>query len=179
MLVYRPMRLIAIHPHMHLLGREMKVWAEMKDESIQPLIHIDDWDFHWQGFYFYRTPVTPRRQHRVAVVDGRHEDTEPDSSRRDCECAEDRPAVRIPGRVVTPDVGVKPPGFEAVNVGQHIGPVGPDEIVHREANAMPPFGNPGMPCWRARLRDHCARHGPRRIREAKRVNRNENVPLGV
>jgi hypothetical protein len=29
----------------------------MKDESIQPLIHIDDWDFHWQGFYFYRTPV--------------------------------------------------------------------------------------------------------------------------
>src|SRR5215471_317790 len=22
-----------------------------------PLIHIPDWDFHWQGFYFYRTPV--------------------------------------------------------------------------------------------------------------------------
>jgi mono/diheme cytochrome c family protein len=55
--VYQPMQLIAIHPHMHLLGREMKVWARMKDESIQPLIHIDDWDFHWQGFYFYRTPV--------------------------------------------------------------------------------------------------------------------------
>jgi len=29
----------------------------MKDESVQPLIHIPDWDFHWQGFYFYRTPV--------------------------------------------------------------------------------------------------------------------------
>jgi len=55
--VYQPMQLIAIHPHMHLLGREMKVWARMKDESIQPLIHIPDWDFHWQGFYFYRTPV--------------------------------------------------------------------------------------------------------------------------
>jgi mono/diheme cytochrome c family protein len=55
--VHRPMRLVAIHPHMHLLGREMKVWARMRDESIQPLIHIDDWDFHWQGFYFYRTPV--------------------------------------------------------------------------------------------------------------------------
>jgi mono/diheme cytochrome c family protein len=55
--VYQPMRLIAVHPHMHLLGREMKVWARMKDESIQPLIHIDDWDFHWQGFYFYRTPI--------------------------------------------------------------------------------------------------------------------------
>src|SRR5215467_7116178 len=55
--VYQPMRLIAIHPHMHLLGREMKVWARMKDESVQPLIHIPDWDFHWQGFYFYQTPV--------------------------------------------------------------------------------------------------------------------------
>ena len=57
MMVYRPMRLLAIHPHMHLLGREMKVWARMKDESIQPLIHIDDWDFNWQGFYFFTKPV--------------------------------------------------------------------------------------------------------------------------
>ena len=55
--VHRPMQLIAIHPHMHMLGREMKVWARMKDESITPLIHIDDWDFNWQGFYWFRTPV--------------------------------------------------------------------------------------------------------------------------
>jgi mono/diheme cytochrome c family protein len=56
-MVHRPMSLIAMHPHMHLLGREMKVWARMKDESIQPLIHIDDWDFNWQGFYFFTKPV--------------------------------------------------------------------------------------------------------------------------
>jgi mono/diheme cytochrome c family protein len=55
--VFRPMSLIAIHPHMHLLGREMKVWALMGDDSIKPLIHIDDWDFNWQGFYWFRTPV--------------------------------------------------------------------------------------------------------------------------
>jgi mono/diheme cytochrome c family protein len=55
--VHRPMRLVAIAPHMHMLGREMRVWARLKDESIQPLIHIPDWDFHWQTFYFYRTPV--------------------------------------------------------------------------------------------------------------------------
>jgi mono/diheme cytochrome c family protein len=55
--VGRPMRLIAIHPHMHMLGREMKVWARMSDESIKPLIHIADWDFNWQGFYWFRTPV--------------------------------------------------------------------------------------------------------------------------
>ena len=57
MSVYRPISLIAIHPHMHLLGREMKVWAKLPDESTRPLIHIDDWDFNWQGFYFYKTPV--------------------------------------------------------------------------------------------------------------------------
>jgi len=56
--VYRPMSLIAVHPHMHLIGREMKLWARMRDESTKPLIHIDDWDFNWQGFYFYRTPVS-------------------------------------------------------------------------------------------------------------------------
>jgi hypothetical protein len=42
---------------MHMLGREMKVWAEAKDKSVTPLIHIADWDFHWQGFYWLRTPV--------------------------------------------------------------------------------------------------------------------------
>jgi mono/diheme cytochrome c family protein len=55
--VHQRMQLIAIHPHMHMLGREMKVWARMSDESITPLIHIADWDFNWQGFYWFRTPV--------------------------------------------------------------------------------------------------------------------------
>jgi hypothetical protein len=57
MSVHRPMSLIAIHPHMHLLGREMKVWAKLPDDSTRPLVHVDDWDFNWQGFYFYKTPV--------------------------------------------------------------------------------------------------------------------------
>ena len=55
--VGKPMQLLAIHPHMHLLGRDMKVWARMKDESVTPLIHIADWDFNWQGFYWFRRPV--------------------------------------------------------------------------------------------------------------------------
>lgn len=55
--MHQPIQLLAIHPHMHMLGREMKVWARMKDESVTPLIHIADWDFNWQGFYWFRTPV--------------------------------------------------------------------------------------------------------------------------
>jgi hypothetical protein len=39
------MRLIAIHPHMHVLGREMKVWAEVKDKSVMP--NKPPRDVHW------------------------------------------------------------------------------------------------------------------------------------
>lgn len=66
--VFRPMRLIAIHPHMHLLGRDMKVWARMNDESVKPLIHIDDWDFNWQGFYWFRTPVALPVDSRIELT---------------------------------------------------------------------------------------------------------------
>lgn len=42
---------------MHLLGRSMKVTATYPDGSGQPLIYIDDWDFHWQGIYTFAKPV--------------------------------------------------------------------------------------------------------------------------
>jgi len=48
---------VAISPHMHLLGREMKVTATYPDGSTRPLIYIDDWDFHWQGSYTFTQPV--------------------------------------------------------------------------------------------------------------------------
>jgi hypothetical protein len=48
---------IAITPHMHLLGREMKVTATYPDGTVRPLIYIDDWDFHWQGSYSFAAPV--------------------------------------------------------------------------------------------------------------------------
>jgi hypothetical protein len=48
---------IGISPHMHLLGREMKVTATYPDGSVRPLIYIDDWDFHWQGLYRFANPV--------------------------------------------------------------------------------------------------------------------------
>jgi mono/diheme cytochrome c family protein len=49
--------LTAILPHMHLLGREMKVSATLPDGQQQPLIWIRDWDFNWQDQYVYREPV--------------------------------------------------------------------------------------------------------------------------
>jgi hypothetical protein len=46
-----------VMPHMHLLGKEMKAWAELPDKSVVPLIHVQDWDFNWQLNYLFKKPV--------------------------------------------------------------------------------------------------------------------------
>jgi mono/diheme cytochrome c family protein len=46
-------RVVGIFPHMHLVGREMKVVAVLPDGKEKPLIWIKDWDFNWQGQYRY------------------------------------------------------------------------------------------------------------------------------
>jgi hypothetical protein len=43
-----------VMPHMHLLGKEMKVTASMPNGSIKPMVHIPDWDFNWQGTYRFK-----------------------------------------------------------------------------------------------------------------------------
>lgn len=53
----RSFHAIDITPHMHLLGREMKVTAKYPDGTVHPLIYIDDWDFNWQGSYVFANPV--------------------------------------------------------------------------------------------------------------------------
>jgi hypothetical protein len=50
-------QVIGITPHMHTIGKEMKVVAESPDGKTIPLIWIKDWDFNWQGQYQYRSPV--------------------------------------------------------------------------------------------------------------------------
>jgi len=41
----------SIYEHMHLLGKTCKLWAELPDRTIRPLIQIADWDFSWQSDY--------------------------------------------------------------------------------------------------------------------------------
>lgn len=50
-------RIIAIAPHMHLLGRRINVELETVDRKRTSLLRIDDWDFNWQGLYYYQEPV--------------------------------------------------------------------------------------------------------------------------
>lgn len=51
------LELIGAAPHMHFLGKTMKLWATRPDGSEEKLIAIDDWDFNWQGSYLYQRPV--------------------------------------------------------------------------------------------------------------------------
>jgi hypothetical protein len=49
--------LLDVNVHMHLLGKSARVWAEMPNSDLIPLIRIPEWNFHWQGFYDFRQPV--------------------------------------------------------------------------------------------------------------------------
>lgn len=46
-----------VFPHMHLLGRDFKLTATPPSGEPISLLWIDDWDFNWQSFYEYATPV--------------------------------------------------------------------------------------------------------------------------
>lgn len=50
-------RVVAVTPHMHLLGREMKVRAVTPDGKEIPLIWVRDWNFNWQDTYQCRELV--------------------------------------------------------------------------------------------------------------------------
>ena len=55
--VQEDLEAIAVHAHMHLIGREMTVTARLPDGRTEPLLRIDDWDFDWQILYYFKRPV--------------------------------------------------------------------------------------------------------------------------
>lgn len=44
---------LAVAPHMHLIGKSAKVWATLPSGDTMPIIHIPHWDFHWQIAYVF------------------------------------------------------------------------------------------------------------------------------
>jgi len=51
------MTLYSAFPHMHLIGRSMKVTMTPPGGTTTTLIEIGDWDFNWQETYFYKKPI--------------------------------------------------------------------------------------------------------------------------
>lgn len=51
-------KIIGLMPHMHMLGRQIGLTAELPDGTEKPLIKIEDWDFNWQETYSFVEPPT-------------------------------------------------------------------------------------------------------------------------
>ena len=50
-----------VFAHMHMVGKSVKVWAELPGGARRDLLAIDDWDFNWQDTYIYKNPfVLPK-----------------------------------------------------------------------------------------------------------------------
>jgi hypothetical protein len=60
--------LLAVFPHMHLIGRDFAMTAVRPDGSRQTLIRIDDWDFNWQNPYEFATPVALPKGTKVELL---------------------------------------------------------------------------------------------------------------
>jgi tetratricopeptide (TPR) repeat protein len=53
---------LALYPHAHYLGKELRAWAELSGEGERPLLRIEllrigQWDFDWQDSYRFVEPV--------------------------------------------------------------------------------------------------------------------------
>jgi mono/diheme cytochrome c family protein len=66
--------LYGIFPHMHLIGKEVKVTAVLPDGSSKSLLQIDQWDFNWQSYYEYAKPVFLPRGTKV-MMDNTHDNS--------------------------------------------------------------------------------------------------------
>jgi hypothetical protein len=46
---------------MHMIGKEVRVWADLPNGTRRHLLLIDDWDYRWQDTYEYAQPfVLPK-----------------------------------------------------------------------------------------------------------------------
>jgi peroxiredoxin len=57
----------SVMPHMHMLGREIKVTIIPPDGPKQSLIAINDWDYSWQETYFLEKPIAIKAGTRFQV----------------------------------------------------------------------------------------------------------------
>lgn len=48
---------LAVSPHMHLLGRDMRMTLTYPGGRTIDLIHVPDWDPAWQNSYYFQTPI--------------------------------------------------------------------------------------------------------------------------
>ena len=88
--------LINVFPHMHLLGKTMTVTATLPDGTTKSLVDVPDWDFSWQGFYYYKNPIKTADRIKdqsgrpLRQLDHKPAQSEQSAPRRDLGRADDR-----------------------------------------------------------------------------------------
>lgn len=60
-------KLRSVMPHMHMLGREIKVTLTPPEGKKMTLVAIKDWDYNWQESYFFKEPIDVKPGTRVEV----------------------------------------------------------------------------------------------------------------
>lgn len=55
--VKEAMLLFGVAPHQHTLGSAIRAEVLRADGSTDCIVDVPRWDFHWQGYYYYREPV--------------------------------------------------------------------------------------------------------------------------
>lgn len=61
-------KILGISPHMHLLGKQIKVELTQPGQPTQCLVNIPSWDFNWQGSYLYQQPISFAANSRVDLT---------------------------------------------------------------------------------------------------------------
>jgi hypothetical protein len=56
---------LQLTPHMHLLGRSMRLTATPPGKQAQTLVNVPNWDFNWQTTYALKEPVKLPRGSRI------------------------------------------------------------------------------------------------------------------
>jgi Flp pilus assembly protein TadD len=51
-------KVLAVYPHAHYLGKLLEGYATLPDGTRKELIRIPDWDLNWQGVYHFKDPVS-------------------------------------------------------------------------------------------------------------------------
>jgi peroxiredoxin/mono/diheme cytochrome c family protein len=57
----------SVMPHMHMLGKEIKVTLKPKEGNTATLLHIKDWDYNWQETYWLQKPIELKAGTRLEV----------------------------------------------------------------------------------------------------------------
>jgi hypothetical protein len=60
-------KLVTIMPHMHLLGKRIKITMTPPGGKAISLVDIDEWDYNWQETYYFKKPVAVKAGTRFTV----------------------------------------------------------------------------------------------------------------